>query len=305
MQQQRHSLDVAARKRQDLAQARAMELEAKHPQLAVYDNEVEDRSPAVRGGGDAGLARVVGGRRGRKPKNVMLGASNGHMEGSGHSPESDSDEEMKGGAAHQGKMLGRHLVELHGKGFFDDFAKGFMSVVKPLAGVASFLPGPLGMAGKVASGLLGQGKRRGRPRKHQAEMEEEMEGGAYQVAHAPVETNVGLPGGARGGQDVLPGGVAPRAYGNVPQAPRGFERNTVGMGQTHYSRATAEPRGAGVISSLGIPLISNLAGMFGLGKEKKAKRPASARNQAIAKLMREKGMKLGEASAYLKKHGSA
>jgi hypothetical protein len=91
--------------------------------------------------------------------------------------------------------------------------------------------------------------------------------------------------------------VAPRAYGNVPQAPASFERNTVGMGHCDY-------RGAGIISGLNIPIISGLAGMFGLGKEKK-KRAPSARNQAIAKLMREKGMSLGQASSYLKQHGSS
>jgi hypothetical protein len=125
-----------------------------------------------------------------------------------------------------------------------------------------------------------------------------MLGHGNQIAHAPME-DVGLPGGARGGQDLLPGALAPRAYGNVPQAPASFQRNTVGMGKH------SQMEGGGPISSLGIPLISNIAGIFGLGKEKKAKRAPSARNQAIAKLMREKHMSLGEASAYLKKHGSA
>jgi hypothetical protein len=218
--------------------------------------------------------------------------------------ESDEDE-MKGGARHQGKMLGEHLVKLHGSGFFDDFAKGFMSVVKPLAGVASMLPGKIGAVGKIASSVLGGKKPRGRPRKSAAAILG-IKGAGNQIAHAPMdEHDEGLPGAARGGQDVVPGAVAPRAYGNVPQAPASFKRNTVGMGQSHGSKAAgAAQHGSGIISGLNIPIISGIAGMFGLGKEKK-KRAPSARNQAIAKLMREKGMSLGEASAYLKQHGSA
>ena len=310
MEQRRRGNVMAQRAHKELADARAMELEAKHPQLE-NDNGVEDRSPEAlhgNGGGEAGLARIVGHgkRRGRKPKACAEGGTNGYMEGNGKLEvihhDNGSDDEMHGGARTQGKMLGEHLVKLHGAGFFDDFAKGFMSVIKPVAGLASFLPGPYGMAGKIASGVLGglggAKKSRGRPRKTAADiLGVGMRGGTNQIAHAGME-DVGLPGSARGGQDLLPGAVAPRAYGNVPQAPASFQRNTVGMGQKHDSH------GAGIISGLNIPIISGLAGMFGLGKEKK-KRAPSARNQAIAKLMREKGMSLGQASSYLKQHGSA
>lgn len=82
--------------------------------------------------------------------------------------------------------------------------------------------------------------------------------------------------------------------------------------------------GGGPISSLGIPLVSGLAGMFGLGERKvggvktgryegqgasggKAKRPASekakARGALVSKLMKEKGMSLGEASRHIKEKG--
>lgn len=60
-------------------------------------------------------------------------------------------------ASEMGKALGEHIHGLHGAGFFDDFKKGFMSVVRPVAGIASMLPGPIGMAGKVASSLMGGG----------------------------------------------------------------------------------------------------------------------------------------------------
>ena len=302
MEQQRYQLDVAASKRRDLAQARALELQAQHPQLSVFENGVEDRSPEAlhgSGGGDAGLARVVG--KGRKPKAVK-GASNGKMNDADSCSSSDSNNEMRGGAHTQGKMLGEHLMKLHGAGFFDDFLSGLKSVAKPLANVAAFLPGPLGMVGKVAS-VLGGKKPRGRPRK---DASFQMSGGNNQIVHATYDSP---PGSAIGGQDVPPGGVAPRVYGNVPQAPASFERNTVGMGKltiTHGGRAKkaqSTEQGAGFISDLGIPLISNVAGMFGLGKEKKPKRPPTAYQTAMGKLMREKKMKMAEAAAYLKKHG--
>ena len=63
----------------------------------------------------------------------------------------------EGDAVGMGKALGDHIHSLHGKGFFDDFKKGFMSVIRPVAGIASMLPGPVGMAGKVASSLMGGG----------------------------------------------------------------------------------------------------------------------------------------------------
>lgn len=60
--------------------------------------------------------------------------------------------------AHEmGKALSEHIHSLHGAGFWDDFKSGFMSVARPLAGVASMLPGPAGMVGKVASSLMGGG----------------------------------------------------------------------------------------------------------------------------------------------------
>ena len=146
----------------------------------------------------------------RKKKGKKNSAS--EVEMSDSDSESDSGK-MSGGARHQGKMLGDHLVKLHGEGFFDDFAKGFMSVIKPFAGVASMLPGTIGTVGRVASGLMGNGKLemelthempkrgRGRPRK--------MCGGnaphastANAVGHARMSSVYNsLPGAGLGGAD--------------------------------------------------------------------------------------------------------
>ena len=52
--------------------------------------------------------------------------------------------------------------EVDGEGFFDDFKQGFMSVIKPVAGIAkSVLPlaGPEGMAASGVLNAIGLGKR--------------------------------------------------------------------------------------------------------------------------------------------------
>lgn len=301
MEQQRKGLMMAAEAKRNMAQSRAMELQAKHPQLSAHSAEVEENSPVALSGGDAGLARVVGkGRRrkapakSRSPSPMAHGGTNGKME----TVKMATEGEMHGGASKQGKMLADHLEKVHGAGWLRDFAKGLMSGVKAVGDVVGMVPGPVGMIGKLAKGAIeygeregaraaeGGARRRGRPRKVMSQM---LHGGASmapysnQIAHAPVEDpSVGMPGSARGGQDVPPGGVAPIAYGNVPQAPPSFKRNTVGMGKLTITHGGASHMDGG-----------------------KKKRAPSARNMAIAKLMKEKGMSLPEASAYLKKHGSA
>lgn len=122
-------------------------------------------------------------------------------------------------------------------------------------------------------------------------------GGGIEVEHAMMSPAPPVRGG-RGGQNVPPGGVAPRAYGSAPQAPVSFERNSVGMGMTCSSNA-----GSGKLQ------ITHDDDMAGAGKlsithgEGKPKR-TNARGQMISKLMKEKGMTLPEASRYLKEHGS-
>lgn len=58
--------------------------------------------------------------------------------------------------------------------------------------------------------------------------------------------------------------------------------------------------GGSIGDQLGIPRWIN---WFGIGKKPKRKGSPSARGQMISKLMREKGMSLGEASKYLKQQG--
>jgi hypothetical protein len=274
MEQIQNELRENSGKRMKLSAARAIEKFAKHPQLGD-DNVLEPSEDKKMSGGnvsmDTRLKRVVGaGKKGKGKLTIThdveeKGASNGVM---------------SGGAKNEGRMLAQHLMKLHGEGFFSDFLDGLKSVLKPAASVASMLPGVPGSIGKVASGLLGSGmpeqkvlagmtrKGRGRPRK--------MAGGFGGTTSAPMgrEVDHGL-----ADSQLAPNTVAPVAYGNPPQAPASFRKNTVGMGKP--------------------------AGKCGMTGGAKAPRKPSARGAMISKLMKEKGMTLGQASKHIKEHGGA
>jgi hypothetical protein len=117
--------------------------------------------------------------------------------------------------------------------------------------------------------------------------------GGIEVAHAQQSPSLeGQAGAALGGQNVPPGGVAAVAYGNPPQAPASFKRNTVGMGAAGCN-GVAKGRGKLTITHGG-------ADMEGCGKPKRT----NARGQMIAKIMREHGCSLAEASRMLKQQSS-
>ena len=86
----------------------------------------------------------------------------------------------KGGAYEGGKLLSRHLIQLHGAGWWDDFKSGFNSVVAPIAGVAKtvlpFVAPGVGSLASAGLGALGYGR-------HIEESDEECEGGARTGAY--------------------------------------------------------------------------------------------------------------------------
>lgn len=97
-----------------MSDARALERLAKHPQTASPSpGPAVAIAKRVSGGGDAGLARLVGNGKKKMPKEEEM----------------DSDDEMEmleGGARHQGKALLRHLSALHGAGYAKEFMEGMM-----------------------------------------------------------------------------------------------------------------------------------------------------------------------------------
>jgi hypothetical protein len=132
---------------------------------------------------------------------------------------------------------------------------------------------------------------------------------------------VGLPGQALGGQDVPPGGIAPQAYGSAPQAPASFKRNTIDVGSEGLLPYPSAARGAGrklkhsapsvhstlndmdggvVVGNPGHPSHSRK----GVQQAKVVGGARSARGEMIKKIMKEKGLSLGQASKYLKENGS-
>lgn len=233
---------------------------------------------------------------------------------------------------------------------------GFLPIGPIVSGVASaVLPGLIGR-------LFGKGEGEGMgyiggAEDHIAEQGDAMpvrSGGRRKAVksqiHAPVQALMGTSNGVSTGGVMgappgsrLKGMRMPVMSGGAPVRSGGRRKNT----------AMAE--GEGLISSLGIPLVSNLAGLVGLGegapvrsggRRKKMevvspedaeggafypvqsggrrkigcgaegegvtsggrkKRQASAktkqRGAMVSKLMREKGMSLGEASKYIKTHG--
>lgn len=244
------------------AKIRALERQAKMPQN-MLSTELEPSTK--RGGGMAGLARVVG--SGKKGKRAC-------------SPESVSSMSSgEGGARHMGRMMFEHLSKLHG----DKYAKKFMGGAAP--------------RGMAPSGI--------------------------EVSHASMTpAQMGLPGQALGGQDVPPGGMAPRAYGSAPQAPATFQRNTVALGskgllpsaQVGNGRKGTAHKAPSVHSTMnemegGVVLGGPNRGVYkGVAIAQAAPAPMAggaraARGAAISKLMKEKGMTLGQASKHIKEHG--
>lgn len=286
-----------------LRDARALERFAKNPQLGNSNFIIptnpdhgigEDGAPIplsqLSGGGEAGLRRIIGKGKGKK----MEGASNGMMEGCG----------MEGGAMHEGKMFGKQMKTAHGGASAAKFMESpigkellmKMSQMKGGAFCAEFKGGFMD-AMKDEDELVSYSAKRG---KGKGMMSQDTPGGdGREVSHARMlSASFGNRGAAIGGQDVPKGGLSPIAYGSPPQAPASFQRNTVGMGRA------AAMKGAGKLQveiNHGDEMMEG--GIMKKGGAMKKKRQPSARNIAISKLMKGRGMTLAEASRHIKEHG--
>jgi len=201
-------------------------------------------------------------------------------------------------AMEMGLHLGKHLHHLHGGGFFDDFVKGIGSAVSTIAPIAStamkFAP-MLGLGHDETTESTGSGRRRKAMPKHKRRIRN-----GRLVGGESNSTTGAYDGEGRERDDVRMTGV---------------EHGSGLLGQDGHG-----VRGGGFLSDLGIPGISQLAGMIGLGhdettestgtgRKRRAKRPVGEhdgrrkRAEVVRKVMREKGMKMIEASKYVKAHG--
>jgi hypothetical protein len=283
MEQIQNEMRETQGRKNAMGKRRAMELQMKAPQL-MDDTQLEptEPQPGVRGGGmDSRMARLVGRKGGRKPRMEV--------------EEMSSDDEMKGGS--NGRIVGgakelgaafmKQLEAIHGGAFLKGFQEGFVGSPAHMGRVRG--KGGIGYAAQGADSTPGEGR---------------------MVLHARMSQPLTRMTAA-GGENVVPGGMAPIAYGSAPQAPASFMRNTVGMGQAaKMGKMHRMPDGSmmpgathGGAGLLGRPghgvykgAATGAAAPAGAGKR-------SARGAAVSRVMREKGMSLAEASRYIKEHG--
>lgn len=277
----------------------------RHAMAMESDSESDEE---LEGGGflsDLGIPFIsnIAGAIGLGHGDNMVGAAHARRGAKGKARASPMSE-----ATQMGLHLGKHLHSLHGAGFWSDFGNGFMSVIKPVAGIAKMALPFLGPEGKVASGVLGTlglGKPRRKPRRKAQHM---------------------MPDGSMMDDDEMGGGATNSDTGAYHGKGTGAgrereDRAMLGMGTGagllgEDGHGQRQMEGGGFLSDLGIPFISNIAGAIGLGHERdgcvkggrKKRAPAGpsdgrrARAEIVKKVMREKGLKMIEASKYVKEH---
>ena len=207
-----------------------------------------------RGGGDMG--RVVGAGKGKK-----------------------------GEAMRMGQALGSHINQLHGGGFFDDFKRGFDSVVAPVAGIAKTLLPMAGPQGMLASGVinaLGYGRH-----------------SAYDRRRTGCGTG--------GGQLMITHGAGRERDDVEMLSGRGYGMGYSGCGEKSDSEEEEMEGG----QSFANPSSMSMSGAYqGQGTGGRRRRASAGPNdgrrkraEIVKRVMAEKGMKMIEASKYVKANG--
>lgn len=141
------------------------------------------------------------------------------------------------------KIVRQQLMEhLEGEGFWDDFKDGFMSVIKPVASVvknvSSIIPHPMAQGVSGVLGALGAGRGAGYGAGNAMALKQSQFAKEHKKLIAKLKKHRDL---------------SPEALTQIHE----LQSAVKGSGL----------EGSGVISSLGIPIVSNLAGLFGLGHE--------------------------------------
>lgn len=226
---------------------------------------------------------------------------------------------MMKNAAEQGKQLAEHLASLHGGAYakqfhegmkggfrFSDIGHGIADVVgmfglgkeKEMKG-GRFRISDIGHGISDVAGMFGLGKKGGLGT-GAYEGEGKCGSGKITAAEKKALKSVlekhEMDGGSRCVGAGTGGRRDPVPYGR-PQKPK---MELMGKEEMDGGRFRISDIGHG---------ISDVAGMFGLGKEKKQKRVVGAgdgrrkRAEIVRKVMAEKGMKMIDASKYVKEHG--
>jgi hypothetical protein len=215
--------------------------------------------------------------------------------------------------------------QLSGCGFWGDFAdgfkKGFMGVMKPALAIGSLLPGQIGMASKLGTAginALGMGRNHAFKQRVAEVMDRADMGNPHSKSANRAMKAIrgrGQPNGVPESLGSPSNGGDPSGavdVGRVANPSNSFQRNTVGMGHRR-GRVGENPAGEYHGGYGGVnhqnpdgKLNFGMGGMSG-GKKRRAKAGASdarkRRGAEVSRLMREKGMSLGEASKHIKEHG--
>lgn len=186
------------------------------------------------------------------------------------------------GGAKNYRELGKHLAEIKGSGFWSDFADGFKSVIKPVANVVStvghLIPHPLaqGLAtgADITKGVLGDGKK-------QDEKDKEDEKLAMEV---------------KGEKDKEGSGFLDDALTFAVGGPVGvMAKKALGFGKKQDEQDKEDEKLAMEIKEI------KDKSKKGKGKKKMSDK-MRRRSALVKKIMKEKGLKMIEASKYIKKH---
>jgi hypothetical protein len=297
MEEKANEYRMNAKAKRGLATVRALELETQH---APRGNPLSSLStdpcglpngesvPGCRGGGEAGLRRVIGG--GRKKKADM-------SPDSVESVEAGSNGKMVGGAKEMGKRLFAHLVRTHGDQFASQFGSGMCRcgmcgggmcgggapIVSSLPQASGLPGGGTVVPGGVPSQVYGNAPGYAPPsfKRNTVGM-----GKTKQKASHMMPDGSMMPGAKHGGGGCIPGAGIPCGGAKYKQTRKDKEDE----------KLAAEMRGmkdkeGGAKQMLGRPGHGVMTG----GKR-------AARGGMISKLMKEKGMSLPEASKYIKEH---
>ena len=192
----------------------------------------------------------------------------------------------------------------------------------------------LNTANTIATKLQGHGGGRRTPRGRVAEMmARDQMGNVYHNPTMPgrgrPRKGMGQPNGVSEALGSPSNGADPSGavdVGRVANPALDFSRNTVGMGRTHptsharhrvpasssgvyFSGGGGVSGGGGMSGGYGGINHNNPAGTLNTGAGKKTRAKAGAsdarkkRGAEVSRLMREKGMTLGQASKHIKEHG--
>jgi hypothetical protein len=246
----------------------------------------------------------------------------------GMKEDSDSDDDAK----EQGKALSEHLHKLHGKGYARSFHKGMAGGLGTGRyegqGMSGGYLGLAMMALPLISKLLGAGRMTQEAHDRMKELIEEheekyhgkkMKGGYLGLAMMALPLISKLLGA--GHMDEQASKELSKLFkkdmkgaGTGGMMDMRMEMRKPIMNAPIYPSPRVPPKmemqGKGFLSDLGIPVVSDVAGMFGLGKrvvggEKRVVGAGDGRKkraEIVKRVMREKGLSMINASKYVKEN---